>query len=57
MKNLIMKIKLKLIIKWLRKHFSSGISVVTDKEENIIFYRWAWTKELEEALKKSKKTH
>lgn len=38
----------RVVVKAIRKYFPQGISVVTDFEENIIAYNWAWTNELED---------
>jgi len=43
-----------LTVKLIRKYFSEGISVVVDREENIIAYRWTWTKELDDAVLKNR---
>lgn len=45
------KIALKLVIRLIRKYFSEGVSVITNKEEKIIAYRWAWTKEVDDICK------
>lgn len=39
---------LKLTIKAIRKYFPEGVSVITDKEENIIAYKWTWSKEIDD---------
>ncbi len=44
------KLFLKIVIKLVRRYFSDGISVITDNEENIIAYQWAWTKDLEKEI-------
>lgn len=46
------KFALILTIKLIRKYFPEGISVITDKEENIIAYRWTWTKEIDDIFYK-----
>lgn len=45
------KLYLKLVIRLIRKYFIEGMSVITDKEENIIAYRWTWSKEINELYK------
>jgi len=44
------RILAKIAIKIIRKHFCEGIGVITDNDENIIAYRWTWSKELEREL-------
>ena len=39
---------LKFIIKAIKKYFSEGISVITNKEETIIAYKWVWSKEIDD---------
>lgn len=40
----------KITIRAIRKYFSDGLSVITDNEENIIAYQWAWSKNLEDEV-------
>ena len=42
---------LKLTIKTIRKYFPEGISAIVDDEENIIAYRWAWSKEVNDTTR------
>jgi hypothetical protein len=48
------RIILRLVISIIRKYFSDGVSVITDSEEEIIAYKWSWTKELEESICKKR---
>jgi len=44
------RILLKLVIRIIRRNFQEGISVITDINENIVGYKWAWTVKLEDEL-------
>lgn len=48
--NLVRKIYLSIVIRLIRKYFSEGVSVVTDSEENIIAYKWSWSKQVEDEV-------
>lgn len=40
----------RLVIKLIRKYFPEGITVIVDRYDNIIAYRWEWSKDLEDAV-------
>lgn len=42
----------KVIIKLIRKYFKEGVDVITDYDGEVIAYRWAWSKDLDEDFKK-----
>lgn len=38
----------RLVVRLIRKYFPEGVSVITDYKEDIIGYKWTWTKDLED---------
>ena len=44
------RIVLKWVIRAIRKYFSDGISAITNSDGEIIVYRWAWSKDIEDAV-------
>lgn len=38
----------RLVVRLIRKYFTEGVSVITDCKEDIIGYKWSWTKDLED---------
>lgn len=40
----------KAVVKLIRKYFPDGVSVITNSDEDIIAYRWTWTRELEKEI-------
>lgn len=45
------KIYLQMIIKLIRKYFKEGVDVITDYDGEVIAYRRAWSKDLDEDFK------
>ncbi len=41
---------LRMVIKTIRKYFPEGVSAITNSNEDIIGYKWAWSKDVEKEV-------
>lgn len=40
----------KVVVKLIRKYFPEGVSAITNSDEDIIAYKWTWTRDLEKEI-------
>lgn len=38
----------RMVVRLIRKYFQEGVSVITNADEDIIAYRWTWSKEMQD---------